>query len=429
MQSKEETINYFARSLRDNQKIGIKSRDRRYHFYVVGKTGVGKSTLLENMVVSDIRNGKGVGLVDPHGDLSQRILDFIPSHRINQTIYFNPADIDWPIAFNLLENKNDAATHLIASSLVSVFKKTWIDSWGPRLEHLIRNVVLALLECPSSTLISANAILTNQKYRQRVVDRIKDPIVKSFWQDEFANYPDRFLREVIAPLQNKLGALLSNRAVRNIVGQKKSSFDIENIINEKKIFIANLSKGLIGEDASRLLGTMLVIKLQLGAMAQAKKSEEERKDFYLYIDEFHNFSTPSFIDILSEARKYRLNLILAHQYLGQLEPEIKNAVLGNVGTIVVFRIGAEDALELESEFKPNYGWLDLVSLSPYEIFYKLMVDGKTQRPYPADTLSPTSDKLKANSCSKIINYSRNKYCAPRNKVEDKISNWLKNPAL
>ena len=422
---------YFARSSFSGreQLVGIGHKDRRNHFYIVGKTGTGKTTMLENMLISDIRNGHGVGIVDPHGDLSQRLLSFIPSERTNQVVYINPADEQWPVAFNPLAHSNAEGVHLLASTLVSVFKKTWADSWGPRLEYILRNVVLTLLECPHSTLLWANRLLVEDRFRKKVVSKIEDPLVRSFWLEEYNKYPERLLREVISPLQNKLGALLSSRPIRNIVGQEKSLLAIDHLMDSGKILIINLSKGLIGEDASRLLGTLLVTEIQLAAMARAKMPEDKRRDFYFYIDEFQNFSTQSFADILAEARKYRLNLILAHQYMGQLEPEIKSAVLGNVGTMVVFRVGADDAKELENEFLPEYGWLDLVNLFPYEIYYKLMKNGKVLRPYPGDSLPPANDQLRCNIEDKIINCTRTRYCRPREVVERKIEEWLAHPHL
>ena len=408
--------------------VGIEAKDRRNHFYVVGKTGMGKSTMLENMLISDIRKGYGVGLVDPHGDLPQKLLSFIPHHRINQVVYINPADSDWPVAFNPLNQANAESVHLLASVLVSVFKKTWADSWGPRLEYILRNVILTLLECPNSTLLWANRLLVDEHFRNKVVKKIKDPLVRSFWADEYAKYPERLLREVIAPLQNKLGALLSSRPIRNIIGQEKSLLAIDHLMDSGKILIVNLSKGLIGEDASRLLGTLFVTEIQLAAMARAKQPEPARHDFYFYIDEFQNFSTQSFADILAEARKYRLNLILAHQYMDQLEPEIKSAVLGNVGTVVAFRVGADDAKDLENEFLPEFGWLDLVNLFPYEVYFKLMKDGKVLRPHPGESLPP-SDVPLSEYKDKVINYCRARYCRPKDVVERKIEDWLEHPHL
>lgn len=422
---------YFAKGYINgrDQLIGINSKDRRHHFYLIGKTGTGKTTMLENMLIADINAGRGIGLIDPHGDLAGRLLSFVPSRRINHVVYFNPGDIGWPIAFNILDNHNKDQSHLVASFLVSVFKKIWLDSWGPRLEHILRNTILALLECSQSTLLGALKLLVDERYRKRVIHKIKDPVVKSFWNDEFENYPERFLREAISPLQNKLGALLANRIIRNIIGQPRTLLNIEHIMNSEKILIVNLSKGLIGDDASRLLGSMIVTAVQLAAMARAKMPETERKDFYLYIDEFHNFSTTSFIDILSEARKYRLNLTLAHQYLDQLEPEIKSAVLGNAGSIVAFRLGADDAKSLENEFQPEYGWLDLVNLYPHEIYYKLMLNGKVLRPYPAECLPPVSDSLKTNLREKIIESSRRRYCRKKEIVEKQIETWMQAPHI
>ena len=411
------------------QLVGIDAKDRRNHFYIIGKTGTGKTTLLENMLLADIRNGAGAGLVDPHGDLSQKLLSFIPSERINQVVYINPADEEWPLAFNPLAHATAESVHLLASTLVSVFKKTWADSWGPRLEYILRNVILTLLECPHSTLLWANRLLVEDHFRKKVVSKIEDPLVKSFWFDEYNKYPERLLREVISPLQNKLGALLSSRPIRNIIGQEKSLLAIDHLMDSGKILIINLSKGLIGEDASRLLGTLLVTEIQLAAMARAKMPEDKRRDFYFYIDEFQNFSTQSFADILAEARKYRLNLILAHQYMDQLEPEIKSAVLGNVGTMVVFRVGADDAHDLENEFLPEFGWLDLVNLFPYEIYYKLMRNGKVLRPHPGESLPPAQSDLANEQKDKIINYTRTRYCRPRAAVERKIEDWLRSPHL
>lgn len=424
-------ICYFARGSFGGreQLVGIGDNDRRHHVYVVGKTGMGKSTLLENMLISDIRNGYGVGLVDPHGDLAQKLLSFVPPNRVNQVVYINPADAEWPLAFNPLSCAETGHVHLLASTLVSVFKKTWADSWGPRLEYILRNVVLTLLECPHSTLLWANRLLVEDHFRKRVVAKINDPLVRSFWLDEYNKYPERLLREVISPLQNKLGALLSSRPIRNIIGQEKSLLDIGHLMDSGKILIINLSKGLIGEDASRLLGTLLVTEIQLSAMGRAKINEEARRDFYFYIDEFQNFSTESFAEILAEARKYRLNLILAHQYMDQLEPPVKSAVLGNVGTMVVFRVGAEDAHELENEFLPEYGWLDLVNLFPYEIYYKLMRNGKVLRPHPGESLPPIADEPDNEVRDKIIHYTRGRYCRPRDSVERKIEDWLGSPHL
>src|SRR6185369_6743196 len=307
----------------------------------------------------------GLCLIDPHGDIAERILDYIPANRINDTIYFNPADASNPIGFNVLEVTNPETKHLIASGLVGVFKKIWADSWGPRLEYVLRNAILALLDYPGSTLLGVTRILVDKSYRERVVEKVTDPVVRSFWVDEFTKWNDRVLQEVISPIQNKVGQFLSSALIRNIVGQTTSSFDVRKLMDEKKILIMNLSKGRLGEDNSALLGAMMITKIQLAAMGRVDIPEESRADFYLYVDEFQNFATESFANILSEARKYRLNLILAHQYIGQLVTDKKNtivrdAIFGNVGTLICFRMGADDAEFLEKEFDPTYLLNDLV---------------------------------------------------------------------
>src|SRR3989339_1167277 len=312
----DNEITFFAETNFRNSRVkfGIKKDDRRRHTYVIGKTGMGKSTLMENMIIQDIRNGEGVALVDPHGDFAEKILDFIPSKRINDVVYLNPSDIEYPIAFNVMESVTQEHKHLIASGLVGVFKKLWADSWGPRLEYVLRNAMLALLDYPGSTLLGVMRILVDKNYRKKVIAKIKDPVVRSFWVEEYSKYPDRFQAEAIAPIQNKVGQFLSTALIRNIVGQVKSTIDLRKIMDEQKILIMNLSKGRIGEDSSALLGAMMITKIQLAAMSRIDIPEEQRKDFYLYVDEFQNFATESFANILSEARKYRLNLIIAHQY-------------------------------------------------------------------------------------------------------------------
>lgn len=312
------------------RKFGIKRDDRRRHMYLIGKTGMGKSTILENMIVEDINAGKGVAVVDPHGELAEKIIQYIPSDRVNDVIYFNPADIEYPVAFNIVEHVEPHLRHLVASGLLGVFQKQWADSWGPRLEYILRNAILAILEYPGSTLLAITRMLSDKKFRKKVVDKIQDPVVKSFWVNEFAGYADKFASEAVSPIQNKVGQFLSSSLIRNIVGQVKSTIDMRKIMDEGKILIMNLSKGRIGEDNSALLGAMMITKIQLAAMSRVDIPESERPDFYLYVDEFQNFATDSFANILSEARKYRLNLILAHQYIEQLNEKVKFAVFGNV---------------------------------------------------------------------------------------------------
>jgi CxxC-x17-CxxC domain-containing protein len=422
METSEITL--FAETNFRNQRVkfGIKTDDRRRHFYIIGKTGTGKTTLEENMAIQDIQAGRGVGIVDPHGEFSEKILDFVPSHRINDVIYFNPADLDYPIAFNAIEKVDPEHRHLIASGLVGVFKKLWAETWGPRLEYLLRNAILALLEYPGSTLLGIMRILVDKEYRKKVVDKITDPVVKSFWVDEFTKYPDRFMAEAVAPIQNKVGQFLTSPLIRNIVGQTKSAINIREIMDEQKIFIMNLSKGRIGEDNSALLGAMLITRLQLAAMSRIDIPEDDRKDFYLYVDEFQNFATESFATILSEARKYRLSLILAHQYITQMVEPVRDAVMGNVGTMITFRIGAYDADFLEKEFMPEFTVNDLVGLGFAQIYLKLMIDGMASRPFSATTLPPIQ-KPDISYKDTIIKVSRERYSTGRHEVEDKIAKW------
>ncbi len=416
---------FFAQTNFRNQmrRFGIKTDDRRRHMYLIGKTGMGKSTILENMIVEDIRAGRGVAVVDPHGDLAEKIIKYIPSNRINDVVYFNPSDIEYPIAFNLVEQVEPHLRHLVASGLIGVFQKLWADSWGPRLEYILRNTILAILDFPGSTLLGVVRMLSDKEYRKKVVTNVKDPVVKSFWEKEFAGYADKFASEAVSPIQNKVGQFLSSSLMRNIVGQVKSSINMREIMDEGKILIMNLSKGRIGEDNSALLGAMMITKIQLAAMSRVDIEEETRRDFYLYIDEFQNFSTESFANILSEARKYRLNLIMAHQYIEQLDEKVRPAVFGNVGTIIVFRVGANDAEELVKEFTPIFTEEDIVNLPKFEMYLKLMIDGIASDPFSARGLSPLSAEEKTKNEEKVINYSRQKYANDREEVEEKIMRW------
>ena len=406
-----------------NQKFGIKTDDRRRHMYLIGKTGMGKSTILENMIIGDIHAGKGVAIVDPHGDLAEKVIEHIPSDRINDVVYVNPADIEYPIAFNVVEHVEPHLRHLVASGLLGVFQKLWADSWGPRLEYILRNSILAVLDYPGSTLLAVTRMLSDKKFRKKVIDKIQDPVVKAFWVNEFAGYNDKFASEAVSPIQNKVGQFLSSSLIRNIVGQVKSSIDMRKIMDEGKILILNLSKGRIGEDNSRLLGAMMITKIQLAAMSRVDIAENERKDFYLYVDEFQNFATDSFANILSEARKYRLNLVLAHQYVEQVEENVRNAIFGNVGTLIVFRVGAADAEWLVPEFTPTFTEEDIVNLPKYEIYLKLMIDGIASEPFSARGLPPLPDSKKTKNLEKLINVCRERYAMPKDIVEDKINRW------
>jgi len=420
--SKEITL--FAETTFRNtrKKFGIKIDDRRRHVYVVGKTGMGKTVMLENMAIQDIQAGKGIGFVDPHGEAAERLLDFIPSNRVNDVIYINPADLDYPIAFNIMEKVDVEHRHLVAGGLMGVFKKIWPDVWSARMEYILNNCILALLEYPGATLLGVNRMLADADYRRKVVDKITDPVIKAFWVQEYARYTQRYEVEATAAIQNKVGQFVSAPLIRNIIGQVHSSINMREIMDNQKILIMNLSKGRIGEDNSRLLGALLITKLQLAAMSRVDVPEEKRKDFFLYVDEFQNFATTSFVNVLSEARKYRLALILGHQYITQMEEEVRDAVFGNVGTIISFRVGAEDAEWLEKEFTPEFIAADLVNLGKYNIYLRLMIDGLAGRPFSAETMGPWPKPEKSYQ-EKIIKVSRERYATSRRLVEDKISRW------
>jgi len=419
---KEEICVFAKTNFRNNDRnFGIKKDDRRRHMYVIGKTGMGKTTLMENMVLSDIYNGHGVGIVDPHGDFAEKIIDYIPADRINDVIYFNPGDVNNPIGFNVFETKSEEQKHLVASGLMGIFKKIWPDVWSSRMEYILNNTILALLETPGSTLLGINRLLSDKVYRKKVIKQVQDPVIKAFWRDEFASYNERYAQEAVAPIQNKIGQFLSASVIRNMVAQVKSTINIREIMDTKKIFIMNLSKGRIGEDNSKLLGGMLITKLQLAAMERVDVPEIERQDFFLYVDEFQNFATPSFANILSEARKYRLSLIMAHQYIAQLDEIVADAVFGNVGTIISFRVGGSDAENLVKEFTPVFTEEDIVNLSKYKILLKLMIDGVASQPFGAETLAPIGSIM--HSREKVIKVSRERYSKTRESVEEKIVRW------
>ncbi|TSA45244.1 hypothetical protein D4R52_02855 [bacterium] len=419
-----ERINVFAKTNFRNREVsfGIKTDDRRRHVYIIGKTGMGKTTMIENMILQDILAGNGVAFVDPHGESVEKILNYIPSSRINDVVYFNPADLDFPIAFNPLESVDPKYKHLVASGLMGVFTKIWENVWSARMEYILNNTILALLDTPGNTMLGIARMLVDKKFRKKIVDNVKDPVVKSFWVDEFANYNDKFRNEAIAPIQNKVGQFISSAIIRNIVGQPKSKLDLREIMDSKKILLLNLSKGRIGEDNSALLGAMFITKLQLAAMSRVDVLEADRQDFYLYVDEFQNFATESFATILSEARKYRLNLIIAHQYIEQLDEEVVAAVFGNVGTLLTFRVGATDAEVLEKEFEPVFMMNDLVNLTKYHIYLKLMINGTASQPFSAVTLPPLADKT--GSEENVIKVTRERYSRPRVEIEEKITRWM-----
>ncbi len=402
-------VNFFGHTDFKNQDtiFGIKTPDRRKHVYVIGKTGAGKSTLIANMAIDDIRKDRGIGIIDPHGDLSEIIMDYIPKRRLNDVVYLEPFDTERPFSLNVLEVHNSQHKDLVSSGIVSIFHKIYGESWGPRLEYILRNVILTLLDIEQGTLIDALRLLSDQDYRLKVVAQLKDPVLKNFWEGEFAKMPDKMKAEAVSPIQNKVGQFVSSRMIRNIIGNPTSSINLQQIMDEGKILILNLSQGKLGEDNAALLGAMVITQIQLAAMNRSFMKEEDRRDFFLYVDEFQNFATSSFTKILSEARKYRLSLTLANQYSDQLEEDIQHAIYGNVGTLISFVVGAHDAYTLTKEYAEIYSENDLVSLGKFEIVLKLSIDSMTSAPFPALTLPLPN--LKNDNKEAIIRHSKEKY--------------------
>lgn len=411
----------------ENREYGIRPDDRRRHVYVIGKTGMGKSTLLENMIRSDIEAGKGVAVIDPHGDLAEAVLRFIPKHRTNDVIVFDPSDRAWPVSFNMLEGKNVEQRAVIASGLVGVFKKLYAESWGPRLEHFLRNTILALIEAPDTTILGIPRMLVDKDYREKILHFVKDPMVLNFWRTEFSALPPAKLAEAVGPIQNKVGQFLSSSIIRNIMGQPKSTLDLRFAMDTGKIVIINLSKGKIGEDNSTMLGSMLITKFQIDAMSRADTPEKDRKDFSLFVDEFQNFATESFSTILSEARKYKLSLTMANQYIAQMSDEVAAAVFGNVGSLVSFQVGIDDAKVLSEQFDEDRILpAHLAGLPKYKVYNRIMVDGMTTPVFSGDTLPPPellTDEDPEVRAEKIVNFSRQRYAKPQAEVEGKINRW------
>ena len=405
------------------QPFGISTADQRQHIYIIGKTGSGKSTLLRNLILQHIALGHGVGVIDPHGDLAEELLQHIPPKRADHLCYFNPGDLDYPIGLNLLANVAPDERHLVASGIVGAFKGIWRDSWGPRLEYILYNAVSALLDCRNATLLGVNRMLTDDRYREKVIRQIKDPFIRSFWAEEYAGYDDRFRREAIAPIQNKLGQFLLNPVIRNILGQVKMKTSIPFVMNEGRLFIANLAKGRIGHDKANLLGSLLTTQFQLAAMARTLAGEEKRRDFFLFIDEFQNFTTDAFASVLSEARKYRLDLTLSHQYIEQLPLPIRQAVFGNVGTLIAFRIGYADAEIMEKEFGKAVTATVLADLDRYEAVVKLLENGANREPFRAKMFPPQENRVGRKE--KLIARSRERFATARGVIEGKLSRWMR----
>ncbi|HWC57783.1 MAG TPA: type IV secretion system DNA-binding domain-containing protein [Candidatus Paceibacterota bacterium] len=421
-------ITYFAETDARNQRVrfGIKSRDRTRHLYVIGKSGVGKSTLLENMAIQDILHGEGIAVLDPHGSFADKMLEYVPEHRIKDVVYFAPFDTDHPISFNVLEDVGHDKRHLVASGLMSSFKKIWVDAWSARMEYILNNILLALLEYPDATLLGVNRMLADKTFRKKVVDNISDPSVKAFWTDEFAKYGERYMQEAGAAIQNKIGQFTANPLVRNIIGQPKSTFDIRRIMDEQKILIINLSKGRIGEQNTALLGSMIITKIYLSAMSRAELSSTRMgglANFYFYVDEFQSFANETFADILAEARKYKLALIIAHQYVAQMEEKVRDAVFGNVGTTVSFRVGPLDAELLEKVFAPQFTANDLINLGMAEIYLSLMINDIGSPPFSARTLPPLAHPS-ITFRNDVIEWSRAAYTSPKEAVEIALREWF-----
>jgi hypothetical protein len=408
-EEEKKHINFFARTEFKNKPatFGIKKEDRRKHLYIVGKTGTGKSTMIANMAINDMKNGEGVAVIDPHGDLCDILMDYVPAHRINDVAYLDPSDSSHPFHLNPLEVKNPAFRDLVASGIVSIFYKLYAHSWGPRLEYILRNTILTLLHVPGSTLLQVPEILTNEKYREKVVSSLGDQVLKNFWINEFGKMSPQMRSEAVSPILNKVGQFLSSQTIRNIVGSPTSTVDLETMMNEGKIVLVNLSQGKLGEDSSALLGAMIITKVQLAAMNRVYVAEGERRDFYLYVDEFQNFATITFIKILSEARKYRLNLTLANQYIGQIEEDVQKAIFGNAGSLASFGVGASDARLLAREFGLKYKEEELVALGNYQIILKLSIDNHTSLPFSATTLP--LPRSKNQNRDKVMRSSRERY--------------------
>lgn len=407
--------------------FGIHGADRRHHFYIVGKTGTGKTTLLRSLVLADIREGRGVGLIDPHGDLAEEILDYVPRARLdgrgeNDVIYFDAGDREWPIGFNLFDQVPPLQRDLAASAVVSAIRNIWPDFWGPQTDYLIERGLLSLMETPGQSLLGLSRLFSEDAFRERVVRQVRDPELLRFWREEWAGYRASFANEAVAPIRNKVGKLLATPLLRNVLGQPTSGFSVRRVMDEGKVFVANLSKGKIGDDKANLLGSLLVSAFQVAALSRADTREEERRDFFFHLDEFQSFTTRSFATILSEGRKYRLNLTIVHQYIEQLSEEIRAAVFGNVGTLVSFRIGERDADVLSREFSPAFSRDDLVGLPRYRVLLKLMIHGETSRPFSATTLPP--GRPEAERREQVRAQTRRKYALPREAVEARIIRWF-----
>lgn len=427
--SNPEKVTYIGTVDYRNKPVtfGIKEDDRTRHTYIIGKTGMGKSTLLENLAVQDIQNGEGLCVIDPHGSMAEKLLDHIPESRVKDVVYFAPFDSENPIGLNVLEKVAPEKRYLVANGLMAAFKKLFVDQFSARMEYVLNNIILALLENDNQTLLGVNRMLFDKEYRKFIVSNVTDPTIKDFWVNEYANYTDKTAQELAPAIQNKVGQFVANPLIRNIIGQQKTSFDIRKLMDEKKILIVNLSKGRVGEGNANLLGSLLITKIYLSAMSRADSGPYDMENlppFYFYVDEFQNFANESFASILSEARKYKLALTVAHQYVEQMTDEVKAAVFGNVGTMIAFRVGATDAEVFEKEFAPYFILDDIVNLSAFQIYLRLMIDGQGSKPFSAHTL-PAIQKPSKSYADDVIAHSRNMYGKSKAIVEQEIQDFYK----
>ncbi|QIG95506.1 type IV secretory system conjugative DNA transfer family protein [Bradyrhizobium sp. 6(2017)] len=368
--------------------FGIKDEDRFSHIYIIGKTGTGKSTLIETMALQDIESGRGLALIDPHGDLVERVAAQVPTRRKSDVIYLNASDPTQPYGYNPLRHVREDRIALAASGFIEVFKKMWPDAWGVRMEHILRNVLMALLEQPEATMHDVLRILSDQKFRTEIARKLKNETVRTFLLKEFDRFSFGYRADGTAPIQNKVGAFLSDPLLNRLLTAPERDLHIRQIMDEGGVLLVNLAKGQIGEDSSSLLGGLLVTTLGLAAFSRAELPAHQRRDFHVYVDEFQNFTTLAMANMFSELRKYRVGFTVAHQYLHQLEPDVRHAVLGNAGTIISFRVGAEDATYLAREFQDRFDEIDLLQLPNYHIYLKLMIDGMPSKPFSAVTIEP-----------------------------------------
>lgn len=403
------------------EPFGLSQSDRRGHVYLVGKTGTGKSTLLQNLIVQDIQAGRGLALLDPHGDLAEAVLDYIPPSRDRHVVYFNPADLGHPVGLNLLDTVPADQRSVVASGIVAAFRHIWGSSWGPRLEYILFNTIAALMDQPRASLLGVQKMLADERYRAFVADRVQDPVVRRFWTQEFAAYDRRFMVEALSPVQNKIGQLFGSPALRNILGQTRSTISLRFMMDHQRIFIGNLSKGLLGETHAGLLGALIVTEIQRAALARADSTASARTDFALYIDEFQNFLSDSVASLLSEIRKYGVSLTLANQFTAQLPPNIRDAVLGNIGSLVCFRVGAADAAQLADELHP-FSAESLCDLGRFEACCRLMRGGQPAEPTTVRTLPPSGQRYGRRD--HVAEQSRRRFSRHRQDVETKIARYL-----